>query len=85
LPFSNLGFVAEPGRQVTVLCMSATDSLADPLAIALARVLTVPLVQVYAVLWRLGVVEVLETDRASMRLSLHVALAQMNVYHRQSA
>ena len=42
--------------------MSTTDALGDPLAAALAEVLTVPLVQLYAALWRVGVVEILQTQ-----------------------
>ncbi|MGH3958413.1 Rv1535 domain-containing protein [Mycobacterium sp.] len=38
--------------------MSTTDALADPLAAALACVLTAPVIELYAVLWRAGVVEV---------------------------
>ncbi|WP_252159481.1 Rv1535 domain-containing protein, partial [Mycobacterium tuberculosis] len=35
-----------------------TDALADPLASSFALLLTVPLLELYAVLWRVGVVEV---------------------------
>ncbi|WP_422203106.1 Rv1535 domain-containing protein [Mycobacterium sp.] len=41
--------------------MSTTDALADPLGGAVAGLLTVPLTQLYAVLWRLGAVEVVAT------------------------
>ncbi|UMB72469.1 Rv1535 domain-containing protein [Mycobacterium paraterrae] len=41
--------------------MSTTDALADPLGGAVAGLLTVPLTQLYAALWRLGAVEVVST------------------------
>ncbi|HWF28497.1 MAG TPA: Rv1535 domain-containing protein, partial [Mycobacterium sp.] len=41
--------------------MSTTDVLADPITSTLASVLTVPLRQLYALLWRAGVVEIVET------------------------
>ncbi|WP_292981228.1 Rv1535 domain-containing protein [Mycobacterium sp.] len=47
--------------------MSTTDSLADPLGGAVAGLLTVPLTQLYAVLWRLGAVEVVATRSGSNR------------------
>ncbi|XEC49122.1 hypothetical protein ROJ27_00454 [Mycobacterium tuberculosis variant bovis] len=47
------------GGAVTVGGMSTrTDALADPLASSFALLLTVPLLELYAVLWRVGVVEV---------------------------
>ncbi|WIM90433.1 Rv1535 domain-containing protein [Candidatus Mycobacterium wuenschmannii] len=45
--------------------MSTTDSLADPLGGAVAGLLTVPLTQLYAVLWRLGAVEIVATRSES--------------------
>ncbi|WP_269455144.1 Rv1535 domain-containing protein [Mycobacterium kyorinense] len=45
--------------------MSTTDALADPLASALAQLLTVPVIELYAVLWRVGVVEVGKPDRVA--------------------
>ncbi|EUA68737.1 hypothetical protein I553_1925 [Mycobacterium xenopi 4042] len=68
---------------VTVGCMATTDALADPLASALAPLLTVPLVELYAVLWRLGVVEVVRADRSSARLDASAALAVLLAAHRQ--
>ncbi|WP_249044853.1 Rv1535 domain-containing protein [Mycobacterium riyadhense] len=45
--------------------MTRTD--ADPLVSSIAVLLTVPLRELYAVLWRVGVVEVRETGRAMRR------------------
>jgi len=45
--------------------MSTTDALADPMTSTVASVLAVPLRQLYALLWRAGVVEIVETDRMS--------------------
>jgi hypothetical protein len=61
LPFSNEGFAASPGRAVNVRFMSTTGSLADPLVSSIASVLRVPLVELYALLWRVGVVEIRQT------------------------
>ncbi|MFZ0715905.1 Rv1535 domain-containing protein, partial [Mycobacterium sp.] len=47
--------------------MSTTDSLADPLGGAVAGLLTVPLIQLYAVLWRVGAVDVVGTRSESDR------------------
>ncbi|OMC53459.1 hypothetical protein A5745_21910 [Mycobacterium sp. IS-2888] len=47
--------------------MSTTDVLADPMTSTVASVLTVPVRQLYALLWRVGVVEIVETDRMSCR------------------
>ncbi|WP_428838987.1 Rv1535 domain-containing protein [Mycobacterium kyorinense] len=44
--------------------MSTTDALADPLACALAVALTVPVIELYAVLWRAGVLEVVPADQS---------------------
>jgi hypothetical protein len=49
--------------------MSSTDALSDPLASALGAVLTVPVVELYAVLWRVGVVEIVSTRPAPHRSS----------------
>ncbi|WP_371868989.1 Rv1535 domain-containing protein [Mycobacterium botniense] len=38
--------------------MPTTDALADPLARVLAQLLIAPFLQLYAVLWRLGLVEI---------------------------
>lgn len=38
--------------------MRATEVLAEPLADATAALLTVPMVELYAVLWRIGLLEV---------------------------
>ncbi|HWF71224.1 MAG TPA: Rv1535 domain-containing protein [Mycobacterium sp.] len=53
--------------------MSTTDVLADPITSTLASVLTVPLRQLYALLWRAGVVEIVETDRMSRRAPARAA------------
>ncbi|NKE41289.1 hypothetical protein FVP45_13460, partial [Mycobacterium tuberculosis] len=42
-----------------------TDALADPLASSFALLLTVPLLELYAVLWRVGVVEVRGAHRGT--------------------
>ena len=42
-----------------------TDALADPLAVALGLALTPPMIELYAVLWRAGVLEVRARDQAS--------------------
>ncbi|WP_240355630.1 Rv1535 domain-containing protein [Mycobacterium bourgelatii] len=44
--------------------MSTTDALADPLVSSLAALLTVPLTELYALLWRVGVVEIAERSPA---------------------
>ena len=45
-------------RGVTVECMSTKDALADQLSEAVAGFLTVPLMELYALLWRAGAVQV---------------------------
>jgi hypothetical protein len=84
LPFSNEAFAAEPGAAVNLTGMSTTDVLADPLSEALALLLTVPLIEIYAVLWRVGVLEILVSDRASSRQP-SAALARMYAYQLRSA
>src|ERR1700757_651035 len=69
LPFSNEGFAASPGREVNVGPMSTTDSVADPLVSSIALVLRVPLVELYALLWRVGGVEIRHSDRSAYRSS----------------
>src|SRR5882672_4811720 len=54
--------------------MSTTDALADPLVSSFASVLTVPLLELYALLWRVGVVEVREPDSARRAARKHAAL-----------
>lgn len=44
-----------------------TDTGGDPLVSSFASVLRVPLVELYALLWRVGVVEIRHTDRAPHR------------------
>ncbi|UQX12936.1 Rv1535 domain-containing protein [Candidatus Mycobacterium methanotrophicum] len=56
---------------------STTDSLADPLASGAAVLLAIPLVELYAVLWRLGLVEVQTQPSSERRL-----LAAMDSYCR---
>ncbi|WP_253869900.1 Rv1535 domain-containing protein [Mycobacterium sp. 1164966.3] len=43
--------------------MSRTDQLADPLISPIASLLNAPLLELYALLWRAGVVEIVETQR----------------------
>jgi hypothetical protein len=62
LPFSNEGFAAAPGRAANLGLMSTTDALADPIISPFTRVLSVPLVELYALLWRVGVVQIVPTD-----------------------
>ncbi|WP_445164240.1 Rv1535 domain-containing protein [Mycobacterium sp. Dal123C01] len=47
--------------------MSTTDSLADPIFSSVASVLRVPLLELYALLWRVGIVEIVEHDRRLRR------------------
>ncbi|WP_425271240.1 Rv1535 domain-containing protein [Mycobacterium gastri] len=49
--------------------MSTTDALADPLVSSIAAVLSVPLRELYALLWRVGFVEVVERKPAPRRVS----------------
>jgi hypothetical protein len=62
LPFSNEGFAAAPGRAANVGFMSTTESLADPKTSSFTRVLSVPLVELYALLWRVGLLQIVPTD-----------------------
>jgi len=73
LPFGNEGFAVAPGNAVTVGFMSTTDKMADPMITSLASVLSVPLFELYALLWRVGVVEIVEPGRARGRASRFVA------------
>ncbi|MGC2652831.1 MAG: Rv1535 domain-containing protein [Mycobacterium sp.] len=57
--------------------MSTTDALSDPLAAALGAVLTVPVVELYAVLWRVGVVEILASRRSPGRMPATSAAATL--------
>jgi hypothetical protein len=43
--------------------MSRTDQLADPLISPIASLLNAPLLELYALLWRAGLVEIVETQR----------------------
>ncbi|WP_084163307.1 Rv1535 domain-containing protein [Mycobacterium triplex] len=47
--------------------MSTTDSLADPIFSSVASVLRVPLLELYALLWRVGIVEIVQPDRTHRR------------------
>ncbi|WP_424080082.1 Rv1535 domain-containing protein, partial [Mycobacterium sp.] len=47
---------------------STTDHLADPLASGAAVLLAIPLIELYAVLWRFGLVEVQAHPPADRRL-----------------
>ncbi|WP_421845889.1 Rv1535 domain-containing protein [Mycobacterium sp.] len=49
--------------------MSRTDALADPLISSFVSVLRVPLLELYALLWRVGVVEVHQTHQANPPLA----------------
>jgi hypothetical protein len=68
LPFSNEGFAVAPDGAVTVGYMTTTDQPADPLASSFAVLLKGPLTELYALLWRAGVLEVgAKTHRAPRR------------------
>jgi hypothetical protein len=64
--------------------MSTTDFLADPIISPLAAVLSVPLFELYALLWRAGVVQIVERDqmpspsRAPSRPARDLARAALN-------
>jgi hypothetical protein len=73
LPFGNEGFAVAPGSAVTVGFMSTTDKMADPMITSLASVLSVPLFELYALLWRVGVVEIVEPGQARGRASRFVS------------
>ncbi|MGO9380714.1 MAG: Rv1535 domain-containing protein [Mycobacterium sp.] len=49
--------------------MSTKESVGDPLVSSIASVLKVPLVELYALLWRVGVVEIRHRDRTPHRSS----------------
>jgi len=70
LPFSNEGFAFEPGDSVTVCRVLTTEPVADPLTSAFASVLVGPLRQLYALLWRAGVVEIVTTHPTPRRTAL---------------
>jgi hypothetical protein len=53
--------------------MSTTDAGSDPLAAALGALLTVPLRELYAVLWRVGVVEIVRNRRCPDRSAAEFA------------
>ncbi|WP_255363126.1 Rv1535 domain-containing protein [Mycobacterium sp. 1245805.9] len=55
--------------------MSTTDSVSDPLVSSIALVLKVPLVQLYALLWRAGVVEIRHSDPTTHRSSRQALVA----------
>ncbi|ORJ61069.1 Rv1535 domain-containing protein [Mycobacterium simiae] len=44
-----------------------TDTLADPIVASLASVLSVPLFELYALLWRVGIVEIVGPDHRHRR------------------
>jgi len=62
LPFSNEGFAKAPSHAANVGLMSTTDSLADPIISPFDRVLSVPSVELYALLRRVGVVQIVPAD-----------------------
>ncbi|HUH68068.1 MAG TPA: Rv1535 domain-containing protein [Mycobacterium sp.] len=49
--------------------MSTTDPVVDPLVTSIALVLRVPLLELYALLWRVGVVDIRHTERTTRRSS----------------
>jgi hypothetical protein len=65
LPFGNEGFADEPDGAVTVGRMGRTDQpQADPLISPIVSFLRVPLLELYALLWRVGVLEIAESEPA---------------------
>ncbi|WP_077086532.1 Rv1535 domain-containing protein [Mycobacterium rhizamassiliense] len=53
--------------------MSTTDNLADPIVSSFVSILCVPLNELYALLWRVGVVEIRHDDQPRGRASRLVA------------
>jgi hypothetical protein len=47
--------------------MSRTDAPPDQVISPFARILSVPLLELYALLWRVGVVEIVKTDQPPHR------------------
>jgi hypothetical protein len=65
LPFGNEGFAGEPDGAVTVGRMGRIDlPQPDPLISPIASFLSVPFQQLYALLWRVGVLEIGEAQAA---------------------
>jgi len=69
LPFGNVGFAILPVGAVTVGDMTTTEHPTDPLAASFAVLLRGPLTELYALLWRVGVLEVVTTERRQPRLA----------------
>jgi len=68
LPFGNVGFAILPVGAVTVGDMTTTEHPTDPLAASFAVLLRGPLTELYALLWRVGVLEVGTAERRQPRL-----------------
>ncbi|WP_419538492.1 Rv1535 domain-containing protein [Mycobacteroides franklinii] len=61
LPLRNFQFSVSPDTPVTVVTVSSNDVPAvDPLTGLAAEVLTPPFRQLYALLWRVGVVKIVD-------------------------
>ncbi|PJE21675.1 MAG: hypothetical protein CK431_20530 [Mycobacterium sp.] len=67
MPFGNVGFAVLPVDAVTVGDMTTTEHPTDPLAASFAVLLRGPLTELYALLWRVGVLEVVTTERCHRR------------------
>ncbi|WP_310779438.1 Rv1535 domain-containing protein [Mycobacterium sp. Z3061] len=69
LPFGNVGFAVLPVDAVTVGDMTTTEHPTDPLAASFAVLLRGPLTELYALLWRVGVLEVRTNERRPRQLA----------------
>ena len=59
--------------------MTTTDALRDPLASSFAGLLRGPLTELYAVLWRVGVLDVVVRDQAPRRVSVGATRGELRV------
>ena len=53
--------------------MSTTDNLADPIVSSFVSLVSVPLFELYALLWRAGIVEIRDSDQPRGRAARLVA------------
>ena len=53
--------------------MSTTDNLADPIVSSFVSLVSVPVFELYALLWRAGIVEIRDNDQPRGRASRLVA------------
>jgi hypothetical protein len=74
LPFGNEGFADEPDGAVTVGRMGRTGRpQADPLISPFASFLRAPMMELYAFLWRVGVLEIVPSEPVPPRRDRRVA------------